>query len=45
MAKRPENHGKPWTDTDRRELGDRAKKNTPTGLINRRFRSYGECGL
>ena len=32
-AKKPTNHGKPWTPQDDRKLGRLANGNTPTGLI------------
>lgn len=33
MAKKPENHGKPWTKEQVKQLKDLAKGNTPTRLI------------
>jgi hypothetical protein len=33
MAKTPKNHGKGWTKSDVRQLGNLAKGNTPTGLV------------
>lgn len=33
MAKKPSNHGKPWTPTQVRQLGELAKANTPTRVI------------
>ncbi len=33
MAKKPENHGAPWTPTDDKKLDQLIKQNTPTGLI------------
>ena len=33
MAKKPENHGKPWTRQDVKELRELAKHNTPTRVI------------
>ena len=30
MAKKPKNHGKPWTKSDERKLNKLAKENTPT---------------
>jgi len=32
-AKKPTNHGKPWTRQDDQKLARLAKGNTPTGLI------------
>jgi transposase len=32
-AKKPSNHGKPWTPQEDRKLERLAGKNTPTGLI------------
>lgn len=33
MAKKPKNHGKPWTPAEVRELKQLAKGNTPTRVI------------
>jgi hypothetical protein len=33
MAKKPSNHGKPWTPTQNRELRSLAASNTPTRVI------------
>jgi hypothetical protein len=33
MAKQPSNHGKQWSKSDVRELGNLAKENTPTRVI------------
>ncbi|HUS98315.1 MAG TPA: hypothetical protein VMX97_16430 [Hyphomicrobiaceae bacterium] len=33
MAKKPTNHGKPWTPKDVKELKTLAKGNTPTRVI------------
>jgi hypothetical protein len=33
MAKPPSNHGKQWSKSDVRELGNLAKENTPTRVI------------
>ncbi len=33
MAKKPSNHGKPWTVAQVKELKDLAKGNTPTRVI------------
>ncbi len=33
MSKRPENQGKPWSDTQVRQLEKLAEQNTPTRVI------------
>jgi hypothetical protein len=33
MAKQPENHGKPWTKEQVKELKELAKQNTPTRVM------------
>jgi hypothetical protein len=33
MAKKPENHSKPWSDTDLRALKKLAEQNTPTRVM------------
>lgn len=33
MAKKPENHGKPWTPAENRQLRQEARENTPTRVI------------
>ena len=33
MAKKPTNHGKPWTKSDVSQLKNLAKENTPTRVI------------
>lgn len=33
MAKKPENHGKSWTDANVKQLKQLAKENTPTRVI------------
>lgn len=33
MAKKPANHGKPWSDADVRQLERLADQNTPTRVI------------
>lgn len=33
MAKKPSNHGKDWSSSEAKKLGDLAKQNTPTRVI------------
>lgn len=33
MAKKPPNQGKPWTNSDQKQLKELAKENTPTRVI------------
>lgn len=33
MAKKPTNHGKPWTPADVRQLKEEARQNTPTRVL------------
>lgn len=33
MAKKPQNHGKDWSNAETKQLGELGKQNTPTRLI------------